>query len=45
VGELYDVGVVPGVVRPMSLGFASNEIMDLITHDALSETDVPVGRT
>jgi uncharacterized protein (TIGR03032 family) len=36
VGELYDVGVVPGVVRPMSLSFASNEIMDLITHDPLA---------
>ncbi|HCL62476.1 MAG TPA: hypothetical protein DIC31_08370, partial [Rhizobiales bacterium] len=23
VGELYDLGVVPGVVRPMALGFAT----------------------
>jgi len=38
VGELYDVGVVPGVVRPMSLGFASNEIMSLITHDPLAQS-------
>ena len=34
-GELYDLGVVPGVVRPMALGFATNEILGLITHDAL----------
>ena len=30
VGELYDLGVVPGVVRPMALGFASSEILGLI---------------
>ena len=35
VSELYDVGVVPGVMRPMSLSFASNEILGLITHDPL----------
>jgi len=34
VAELYDVGVVPGAVRPMSLSFASDEILGLITHDA-----------
>ncbi|MGH6736432.1 MAG: TIGR03032 family protein [Methyloceanibacter sp.] len=37
VGELYDVAVVPDVVRPMSLSFASNEVLGLITHDALQE--------
>jgi uncharacterized protein (TIGR03032 family) len=37
VGELYDVGVVPGAMRPMSLSFASNEILGLITHDPLAE--------
>ena len=37
VGELYDLGVVPGVVRPMALGFATNEILGLITHDPLTE--------
>src|SRR3990170_4527588 len=37
VTELYDVGVVPGVVRPMSLSFASSEILGLITHDPLAE--------
>ena len=37
VGELYDVGVVPGAMRPMSLSFASNEILGLITHDPLGE--------
>lgn len=33
VGELYDLGVVPDVVRPMAVGFASNEILGFITHD------------
>jgi uncharacterized protein (TIGR03032 family) len=37
VGELYDLDVVPGVVRPMALGFATNEILGLITHDPLGE--------
>jgi uncharacterized protein (TIGR03032 family) len=31
--ELYDVAIVAGNVRPMALGFASSEIMELITHD------------
>lgn len=35
VAELYDLGVVPGLVRPMALGFATNEILDLITHEPL----------
>ena len=39
VAELYDLGVVPGVVRPMALGFASNEILELITHDAFNLVD------
>lgn len=38
VGELYDVAVVPGVVRPMSLGFATNEVLNLITHEPLEES-------
>lgn len=37
VGELYDIAVVPGVMRAMSLSFASNEVMGLITHDPLDE--------
>ena len=37
VAELYDVGVVPGAMRPMSLSFASDEILGLITHDPLPE--------
>jgi uncharacterized protein (TIGR03032 family) len=41
VAELYDLAVVPGVVRPMSLGFASNEILGLITHDPLIEDALP----
>jgi len=38
VGELYDVGIVPDVVRPMSLSFASNDILVLTTHDPLDES-------
>ena len=38
VGELYDIAVVPGVMRAMSLSFASNEVMGLITHDPLDES-------
>lgn len=35
VTELYDLAVVPGVVRPMALGLLNNEIQGVITHDAL----------
>jgi len=42
VGELYDLGVVPGVVRPMALGFATNEILGLITHDPLDESGISI---
>jgi hypothetical protein len=35
IGELYGVAVVPGVMRGMSLSFASNEFLGLITHDPL----------
>jgi hypothetical protein len=38
VGELYDVAVVLDVLRPMSLSFASNEVLELITHDPLDES-------
>jgi uncharacterized protein (TIGR03032 family) len=31
VTELYDVAVLPGVVRPMALGFKTNEIEQLLT--------------
>lgn len=41
VAELYDVGVVAGVVRPMAIGFASNEILGLITHDPLEAGSLP----
>ena len=37
IGELYDVAVVPGVMRGMSLSFASNEVLGLVTHDPLEE--------
>ena len=45
VAELYDLGVVPGVVRPMALGFASNEVLGLITHDKLAEDPQAAGST
>ncbi|MCC5982025.1 MAG: TIGR03032 family protein [Oceanicaulis sp.] len=41
VGEIYDLGVVPGVIRPMALGFASNDILGLITHGPLEDTALP----
>lgn len=37
IGEIYDAAVILGVSCPMSLGFASAEIMGLITHE-----DMPV---
>jgi uncharacterized protein (TIGR03032 family) len=37
IAEVYDVGVVPEMVCPMALGFASNEIKALLTHDDLNE--------
>lgn len=37
VSELYDVVVLPGVVRPMALGFKTDEIQSLLT------IDVPAG--
>jgi hypothetical protein len=33
VSELYDLAVVPGVIRPMAVGFVNDEILNLITHD------------
>jgi uncharacterized protein (TIGR03032 family) len=36
VGEIYDVGLVPGVSCPMSLGFGSKEIQTLLTHEELT---------
>lgn len=42
VSELYDVQVLPGVQRPMALGFQTSEIAQLLTLDALaplSQTD------
>lgn len=37
VGEIYDLGVVPGVTRPMALGFSSNDILGLVTHGPLED--------
>jgi uncharacterized protein (TIGR03032 family) len=31
VSELYDVAILPGVVRPMALGFKTDEIQRLLT--------------
>jgi uncharacterized protein (TIGR03032 family) len=42
VAELYDVAVVSGAARPMALGFATNEILGLITHDQLAEQPAAV---
>lgn len=36
ISELYDLAVVPGVTRPMALGFATPEIMTLITQEPLA---------
>jgi uncharacterized protein (TIGR03032 family) len=41
VAELYDLAVVPGVTRPMALGFASNDILGFITHDLLADDALP----
>ena len=41
VAELYDLAVVPGVTRPMALGFATNDILSLITHDPLVDSALP----
>ncbi len=35
VAEIYDIGLIPNIACPMSIGFASNEIKGLITHDDL----------
>ena len=41
VAELYDLAIVPGAMRPMSLGFGSDEILGLITHDPLADGALP----
>ena len=33
VKELYDVGVLPGVIRPMAIGFQSDEVRRMISFD------------
>ncbi len=33
VSELYDVGALPGVTRPMALGFKSDEIQRVLAVD------------
>ena len=37
IAELYDVAVVTGCRQPMSLGFASDDILSFITHDPLEQ--------
>lgn len=41
VAELYDIGVLPGVTCPMSLGFGSEELMNLVTVD-VEDNERPV---
>ncbi len=41
VEELYDVAVLPGVVRPMALGFKTDEIRRTITVDEPAGTVEP----
>ena len=38
VAELYDIAVLPGIACPMALGFATDEILGLITHEPLDQT-------
>jgi uncharacterized protein (TIGR03032 family) len=38
IGEIYDVATVSDVKCPMSLGFASNEIKGLITHEEIDQS-------
>jgi uncharacterized protein (TIGR03032 family) len=40
VSELYDVAVLPGVVRPMALGFKTDEIQRLLTVGDLEDATV-----
>ena len=37
IGELYDVCVLPGIKCGMALGFATDEIAGLVTHEELAE--------
>ncbi len=41
VAELYDIGVLPGVTCPMSIGFGSEELMNLVTVD-VEDNERPV---
>lgn len=41
VAELYDIDVLPGVTCPMSLGFGSEELMNLVTVD-VEDNERPV---
>ena len=41
--ELYDVGVLPGVQKPMALGFQTQEIEQLISLEPLSEINLVTG--
>jgi uncharacterized protein (TIGR03032 family) len=38
IGEIYDVAIVPGAACPMSIGFASDDIKNLITHGEIEES-------
>jgi hypothetical protein len=41
VEEIYDVALLPGVTRPMALGFRSEEIRLAIKPDALPDANDP----
>ena len=42
--QRYPKELQPGVQRAMSLSFATNEVLSLITHDPLNEYDIPAPR-
>ncbi|MDW6025619.1 TIGR03032 family protein [Mesorhizobium sp. BAC0120] len=37
VTELYDIGLLAGIVCPMALGFAKDEILNFLTHEPLED--------
>jgi uncharacterized protein (TIGR03032 family) len=41
VSELYDVAILPGVIRPLALGFKSDEIQQLIAIDSEGTLETP----
>jgi hypothetical protein len=37
VAELYDTATIPGVRTPMSIGFQTGDIVNLITHEPMDD--------